>query len=168
MKTIKVSNKHALIDDEDFPLISAHTWWLTKGGYAYTQVGGRKNNTTILMHRLILSCKSGQEVNHKDFNPLNNQRSNLQLCTRSQNNMYKRPVARFKGARWTKNAWQSEIKKDRRYYYLGRFKTELEAALAYNEAAKRLFGEFAYLNVTGREIIVLQTNKIRERDSTGN
>lgn len=146
MKTIKVSHLVATVDDQDYPLVSRYKWWLLKAGYAYTQTCKNGKRTTILMHRLILGTKPGQELDHEDLNKLNNQRSNLRLATRSQNNANRRPLVGFKGVRWSKNAWQAEIKKNGKSIYIGRFKNSQKAAMAYDKKAAELFGKFAYLN----------------------
>ena len=56
--------------------------------------------------------------------------------------------SRYKGVSWHKGAkkWHSQIVKNGISIYLGLFTNELKAALAYNEKAVELFGDFAYLN----------------------
>ena len=151
MKYIKVSYKQATIDEKDFQFLSQYRWWLTKDGYAYTQKSDGGKRTTILMHRMLLEPGVSEEVDHKNLDKLDNRRQNLRLCTRSQNNANRPSANRYKGVRWSKNAWQSEIKKDREYIYLGRFKTAVMAARKYDEKALELFGEFAYTNFPREE-----------------
>ena len=103
------------------------------------------------MHRMLLEPGVSEEVDHKNLDKLDNRRQNLRLCTRSQNNANRPSANRYKGVRWSKNAWQSEIKKDREYIYLGRFKTAVMAARKYDEKALELFGEFAYTNFPREE-----------------
>lgn len=45
-----------------------------------------------------------------------------------------------------KTKYKPSIKKDGIPYYIGTFNTMKDAAIAYNNKAKELFGEFAYLN----------------------
>jgi hypothetical protein len=54
----------------------------------------------------------------------------------------------FKGVWWDeqRKKWSAYIMKDQKKLHLGRFIREIEAALAYNIAAIRLFGKFARLN----------------------
>lgn len=168
MRTIKVSNKIAIIDDGDFEVVNSHKWWLTKGGYAYTQVWMNKKKNTILMHRLIMQPKNGKEIDHINHDILDNRRDNLRLCTRTQNNINRKSKNKTRGIRWTRNAWQAEIKNSGVYKYLGRYKNKEDALLAYDIAAKLVHGEFAILNnVTGREMITVQTNKVRDADLGG-
>lgn len=44
-------------------------------------------------------------------------------------------------------SWKAEINSDNKRKYLGVFKSEELAAIAYNEAAEKLHGEFANLNI---------------------
>ena len=57
----------------------------------------------------------------------------------------KRTTSMYKGV-WKETAWRAGIKHDAKTIHLGSFKTEEEAARAYNEKALELFGEFAKLN----------------------
>jgi hypothetical protein len=107
-------------------------------------------------HRLVFKLANGYltdglQVDHvcrvrECVNP-----AHLREATQSQNNA-NRPArggaSRYKGV-WFHGqckAWCAEIGADGRKVKLGLFSTEEAAALAYNEAAKKLHGEFAYLN----------------------
>lgn len=79
----------ATVDDEDVPLVSGHRWSYadrpTGPSYAITSIYVGKKRTTIAMHRLLMNAPRGIEVDHIDFDGLNNRRNNLRLATRSQN-----------------------------------------------------------------------------------
>jgi hypothetical protein len=144
------------VDDADFALVSAYTWWLDSRGYAITSVTvgkrlvmGNKYQRRVYMHRLILSAPTGMQVDHIDHVPLNNTRANLRLATRSQNQANRQPKpgsSGVKGVTFHKKMgrWQAAIKCQGKDHYLGVFPTKEEAGAAYAAAAKRLFGEYAY------------------------
>lgn len=151
MKEIKLSNCDlvALVDDEDYDRIARYSWLLHDNGGAYrTPRGG-----TIQMSRIILNAPRGMDVDHKDRNRLNNQKWNLRLATRTQNNANSKKrdgcTSRFKGVYWhsQNHNWVSNIKKHGVRFSLGSFAREEDAALAYNAAARELFGEFARVNI---------------------
>lgn len=103
------------------------------------------------MHSFILGSRERHD--HKDGNGLNNLRSNLRLATSSQNGQNKRKQAgkfssSFKGVSWSarKEMWESYTCQSLRKIFIGYFNNEVEAAKAYDEKAKELFGEFARLN----------------------
>lgn len=154
-KQIQLSQgKFALVDDEDFEKINQYKWHYDnnrrRDGYAVAQTGykGKK----IYMHRFIVNAQKEQEIDHIDGNKLNNQKSNLRVVTRSQNNYNQRPQinasSKFKGVTWHKKAqkWMATIHTKDNKIYLGVFTEEAEAAKAYNKIAKELFGEYARLN----------------------
>lgn len=116
----------------------------------------------IYLHRII--TKVGHKkisVDHIDRDRLNNRRSNLRICSLSENlaNKAARKGKRFKGVfletkrRLTKphSSYISYIDAKnaglRKREYLGRFKTAEEAARAYDKRAKELYGEFAFQNL---------------------
>lgn len=147
--------KFALVDDEDFEWLSQHKWHLSQHGYAARgkHEGYPKKTVGILfMHRVILNAPSGTEVDHINGNRLDNRRSNLRLCTRRQNlqNSRKRDNSSslYKGVYFDKsrNKWQAYIDGPHGRIHLGRFSQETDAARAYDEKAKEVFGEFARLN----------------------
>ena len=93
-----------------------------------------------------------QYVDHRSHNPLDNRKVQLRICTNSQNNMYRyrqsNNTSGYKGVSWNQNAgkWRGYIKLNQKQIHLGLFACPLEAALAYNDAATKYFGEYALLN----------------------
>ena len=144
----------ALIDDEDFARISKHKWCASRTRYNTFQAVRGKLGKTILMHRQIMKAPIGLVVDHINHNQLDNRRVNLRLATISQNCMNQRPQKKllsscFKGVYRHKiyKTWTAYITKDGKRIYIGAFGSEIEAAKAYDKAAKELFGEFAHLNL---------------------
>jgi hypothetical protein len=74
----------------------------------------------------------------------------LRLATHQQNQFNRRAAAgsksKYKGVLPVNSKWKAGITKDGKHTILGYFDTEDQAAIAYNEAAALLFGEFAHLN----------------------
>lgn len=105
------------------------------------------------MHRFILDLKKEDpDVDHKDGNGLNNQRSNLRTATRAQNARNRRirtdNTSGFKGVTWRKDLgkWNAFIEIKTKRIHLGYFTDPMEAACAYDMAAVKYFGEFAHCN----------------------
>ena len=105
------------------------------------------------MHRMILGVTdSSLHVDHRDHNGLNNTRSNIRVGTPRQNSYNQRPKrggsSQFKGVSLNKarSRWVAFIRIDGRNTQLGYFQDEEDAARAYDEAARKHHGEFAYLN----------------------
>lgn len=92
-------------------------------------------------------------IDHIDRNKKNNDLSNLRWCSKSENAMNQshqlNTTSRYRGVHFDtiNNKWQAQIRHNYKKIYLGRFKTEKDAALAYNQKALELFGEYANLNI---------------------
>lgn len=106
------------------------------------------------MHREIMNVSNPEiSVDHIDGNPLNNQRSNLRTCTHAQNicnsKLNSKNTSGYRGVTWHTGAkkYMAYIRHNYKMYNLGLFETAEEAALARNEKAVKLHGEFAVLNV---------------------
>jgi hypothetical protein len=155
------SPRFALIDAEDAPLVSTRKWHEFRCDNAVYAASNRPiiidGISYSLMHRLILRAKPGMDVDHRDRDGLDNRRSQLRCCSRQQNNWNSVPhtgtSSTYKGVAWRKDRliWRAFIKnpETRRFQHLGYFRMELDAARAYDDAAARLFGEFARLNLAG-------------------
>lgn len=159
MKEIPLSKGYvALVDDEDYDRLTAMGRWYFGGdGYAirsvnYKKPNGRWSSKTIRMHRIIMNTPDGMDTDHKDTDRLNNQKSNLRICTRSQNkmntNLRAGSTSGYKGVTWSKSRrkWGSVINLKGKTVWVGFFSDKLEAAKAYNAAALEHYGEFARLN----------------------
>lgn len=141
-----------LIDESDFDKVKDYAWSTNATGYAYAYVkgSGRKNRKTITMHRLLMNPGKGLRVDHVNRNKLDNRRSNLRICTNSQNlgnsTGYSKKT-KFKGLDLLPTGrWRARINIGGKSIHLGVAKTEREAASMYDEAAVKHYGEFALTN----------------------
>lgn len=145
--------KVALIDDEDLPLVAGRKWYVLEG---YATSDGRPGDAgkVVLMHGLLISTPAGLQVDHIDGNRLDNRRRNLRLATRqeqarnrkrrSDNTSGYKGVSKAKNGTskaWTANVWE----KGKRIFYAS-FDNPIDAARAYDAAARKHFGEFARTN----------------------
>jgi hypothetical protein len=152
MKEITLTQgKVALVDDEDFEELIKFKWCVYKNR-STDYASHRYKNRSISMHRTILKANLGEFVDHKDGNGLNNQKSNLRICTMNGNmqnrKRYKNNTTGFKGVYFNKDRkkYRAQIRVDGKRICIGGFKTPIEAAQAYDSAAIKLHGEFAVTN----------------------
>lgn len=176
MKEIQLTqSKVALVDDEDFEFLNQYKWSAHKEHNIYYAVrcvtiqsyNKMKNQKwkgkIIRMHRLIMESslvkplKIKGDIDHKNGNGLDNRKTNLRLCTGSQNNANsskqenyggRKTTSIYKGVYWKKDCkkWCAKIMFNRKSIHLGCFSNEICAAKAYDKQSKELSGEFARLN----------------------
>jgi len=153
MKEIKLTkNKSVIVDDVWFPIVSQWRWHYSNG-YAVRNIGTRENKELVFMHRYITMAPKCYQVDHINQNKLDNTMQNLRLVKPEKNYINRKMLPSnktgFKGVCWDakRGRYIASIQYQNKHYTLGRYNTKEEAALAYNDAAKRLHGEYAYLNV---------------------
>ncbi|MFA5934997.1 MAG: AP2 domain-containing protein [Candidatus Paceibacterota bacterium] len=153
MKEILLTQgKVALVDDEDFKRLNRYKWYAAKMGDTFYALRAIIVNKKQIIHRMHWSIMKGKGVDHIYHNGLDNQKDNLRFCTKSQNGMNRKPnrnsKSPYKGAQWDKvqNKWRCAIVVNKKSIYLGVYVNDIDAAKAYDKAAKKYFGEFAYIN----------------------
>ena len=104
------------------------------------------------MHRVIMNARPEQEIDHRNHNGLDNQKVNLRVCNDLQNAENRQTprnnTSGFKGVWWHKQArkWRAAVRFKGECFSCGLFDDPARAAHAYNEAARKIFGEFAHQN----------------------
>jgi hypothetical protein len=160
MKEITLSqNKVSLVDDEDYDFLNQWKWCTRKKklGKFYAVRNLPRDPIThqqkqILMHQVIMNAPDYAEVDHEDNDGLNNQKYNLRIATKNQNqhNGSKRVdnTSGYKGVSWYNQTtkWQVKIAFNGKLIHLGYFDDPIQAAKAYDRKAVEIFGEFAKLN----------------------
>jgi hypothetical protein len=162
MKEISLTKgKLALVDDEDFEYLNQWKWYCSPFGYALRSQSRRLPGPRIAikMHRVVCNTPEDMETDHINGNKLDNRRSNLRACTRSENQHNRNKLvgntSGFKGVTWhiKSKKWASYIVVNNHQIYLGLFQDIIDAANAYDSSAKKYFGEFARLNFPERVTI---------------
>lgn len=151
----KYSDIYTTVSKDDFEYLSKWKWTMTKpNGYVARSQSGKY---MVYMHREIQQRLSNEPiqtdmvVDHSNSNRLDNTRENLRLATRSQNCQNQRKQSRksvYKGV--TKHSqsglWRARIVINGVEKSLGYFKRPKDAAIAYDAAAVKYFGEYAHTN----------------------
>jgi hypothetical protein len=160
LKSEKHGDQECLIDDDDYDLIKNYTWYpkydkKLNGFYACTNIRIDKNKYTLAtMSRILLPVQPGQITDHINHNTLDNRRCNIRICTKAENNRNKRKhknglTSQYKGVYKItgKEKFGVSIYIDGKQKRISQHRSERMAALQYNRAAKKYYGEFASLNI---------------------
>jgi hypothetical protein len=137
-----------IVGDEHYDWLNQYKWSPHPWGYAQTEINGQK----VLMHRLIMGAKKGQEVDHVDRNPRNNLPNNLRFCTGTQNQgntkVRKDNTTGYRGVQFDNRIiCANKFRACLAGKTIGYFDTAEKAARARDDAAKFHFGEeFVILN----------------------
>ena len=147
------------MDPADYYRQVRYKWHAAKGTrtvYAVRQIClGNRKTKPVHMHREIIEAPAGMYVDHINQNGLDNRKANLRLATRFQNARNRPKTSRatsskYKGVTYrpAQDKWTATIFANGRNLHLGHFRTQIEAAKAYDRAAKEHYGPFAALNFT--------------------
>jgi hypothetical protein len=158
MKRIKLTQgKFALVSDIDYTYLNQWKWHAIKTTHTKTLYAVRRGllHRRINMHGVVLERmghKNLKQVDHKNEDGLDNRRFNLRPATSQQNAINRGPqknnTSGYKGVYYRKDTgtWRAMIRVNQRLTHLGDHINKIEAAKAYNKAAKKYFGKFARLN----------------------
>lgn len=119
---------------------------VARNGYAYWHTEIKCQREKHYLHRWIMRAPRGMDVDHVNGDRLNNRKENLQICTRGQNMMKskkrKGTKSQFRGVSWcsSKNRWQVQVSINGKAKYIGRFKSEFDAARVWDKAALHYYG----------------------------
>jgi hypothetical protein len=151
--------RYAKVDPRDYERLRKYEWLAQKGRnefYAVRRVavGNGRKMAPVYMHHEVIDVPDGMVADHINRNRLDNRRANVRAATRSQNafncakSSRRACSSRYKGLRWhaASGRWQVSIRANGRGFSVGSFADEVEAARAYDVAAKKYHGEFAWLN----------------------
>ncbi len=146
--------RYTRVDVEDYEELNKVKWHLfedkKKKKFYAVRTEDRRN---VFMHRRIMNAPGGTIVDHVNRDGLDNRKANLRIATNMQNcwnseRGFYNGTSKYKGVRLDKRSgrWYARIKHNGREMYLGSFETEVQAAIAYDDAAQALCGQFAVLN----------------------
>lgn len=145
MKRIKVGNKFAIIDNEDFDKVNKFKWYYCRG-YAVRS----STYKPIHMSTFILGSRKNKDIDYINGKPLDNRKSNLRFCKHSDNlknvKVHKDNKLGYKRVYFDRGKYRADIMSNGKRYHLGTFNKAKDAALAYDAAALKLNGKFARTN----------------------
>lgn len=154
--TLGKSGRIAIIDLIDAPRCSEFKWGISGRQKRPMMTSWKRTELSVF----ILGTRPGLMIDHWNRDTSDCRRKNMRWATKAQNaqNRWKpnrsiKSSSEFKGVTWDKRngKWMALLICQRKMHNLGRFTSQVEAALAYNAAAKKHFGEFAVLNIIPNE-----------------
>ena len=140
-----LTKKGVIILDDDCPQ-SKHKWNIGTRGYAKRLVAVDGKRVDVFLHRVVANAKPKEIVDHINRNKLDNRRENLRVVSSLVNCLNRNPnatkLSKYKGVTKKDNGWQVYVNGK----YIGYYKSELEAAIAYDKKALEVFGFDATTN----------------------
>lgn len=129
----------------------------TNNNRGYRRGSGDGSYPEICRSRLVWFAVNGpipegMQINHKNHDRADDNINNLELVTPSENNRYTRrhkdSRSGYKGVTYNKehNKYSARICVNYKSKFLGYYSCPIEAARAYDKAAREHFGRFAILN----------------------
>lgn len=150
----------AIIDLGDIEVVGRYRWHESKGYVC--------NSNNVRLHRFLLDAPIGMCVDHINGNPMDNRKSNLRPCTQAENNrntqLSKKNTTGYKGVTFEQGRYRARIYSNGRKVSLGYYDTPEEAAVAYDKAAIKVYGEFAKPNFDRSYYITMNGGKILTYD----
>ena len=147
-------NKYAIVDPEDYQKLARDDWHLFESESKNYYAVRYENGKLLKMHRVITNAPKGKIVDHKNRDGLDNRKANLRIATRAQNQYNRRKTSKKTSSKYkgvdldrSKNKYRAIISCDGKRIFLGYFNNEIDAAKAYDKAARIYHGEFAFLNL---------------------
>lgn len=161
-KIIASDGTEYLVDDEKYDELKQHYWNSKIGGagkYARRTERINGKSVTVFMHREVLGLNykatdDGCYVDHINRNTTDNRLKNLRVASKSQNTQNSKTINRtskYKGVFKWNNKWVANITKNNKQYIIKHYKSEKEAALAYDRYAKKMYGPNAAFNFKDHE-----------------
>lgn len=146
-----------ILDSRDYYRLRGYKWYIFgRCGKFYAQrskIIANERTVPVAMHREIIKAPKGKLIDHRNGDSLDNRRENLRPATRAQNRRNavktrRKTSSKYNGVSLEKKSrsWKMQLRRNGRTISSGRFKNEIDAAKAYDKAAKKYFGEFARLN----------------------
>jgi len=150
--------KYTKVDQADYERLRGYEWFAKKANKCFYARGCVADNKTgkekmLYMHQMVIKVPDGMVVDHINHDGMDNRKANLRAATRAQNMRNRKKFAnssgsKYKGIYFRKRTrkWEAMITFERKKIFLGCFRSEIEAAKAYDRAAMKYHGEFASLN----------------------
>ena len=142
-----------LFDEEDIFKLFNYKWTIVRRSKLCFYATSKSHGKSVYMHQLILPPKRGFIIDHLNANGLDNRKQNLRYATHAENIQRSPPRKgrKIKGVYFDKRGlqkpWVARLNTAKNgNKTLGYYKTEIEAAIAYNHEALKHFGNHAWLN----------------------
>lgn len=159
---VPLNKNWAVIDREDLCRVCDYNWYFHPALYAVTHI----NNKSTYMHRLITNCPKDRDVDHINGNKLDNRKSNLRICTSSQNlcnrGVTKSSMSGVKGVHYVprKKKYHASIGLLGKHFGLGYFSNIEDAKKCYDKYSSVLHGSFSSSKIDLAESLIKDKNRL--------
>lgn len=138
-------------DKDDYEKIR-YICWHKDSSTGYIKGHAVTDNKKVFLHRIVMNAKESETIDHINHNLLDNKKTNLRKCTRSQNSANaKKRVDNKSGCsgvyyQKSRYKWAAQISVNNKKISLGRFDCFDDAVKARKDAENKYYKEFSFDN----------------------